>query len=341
MRRLAVSGMVLATLTILLCERTAQAAPNYRERIEFYDITDKIESYSDFWDAIRDWGPSGGKSNRFIVGLAKPRIGYSYKLQRRNGLCYLKKLDITVSVVMRLPGWSHKDRAKPHLKRYYSCVLNTTTVHEKRHAQIAYEAGEDIEKAFYSKLDGSQCQGFAENAKRIYHRLLDEHNHRQADFDRRDYARNRYQLCEKTGEIPTAHLNSQPEPTRFNLPSAYQELNSESGDESIPLRTDNEPRNLDLQPSLPQNDVSFEVTKKFLAFAGYLGAAITVFCGFFIAVMLGASRYERYRERPGINDAFAHSSINSVNRHADERTLRTSSQRAIHQNGFGKRGRYR
>ena len=135
----------------------------FRQRAEHFDISGFVNSRKEMWDAIRDWGPSGTGS-RLIVGTAQPRFGYSYKFKKQGGRCYVQDLKVTVGVVLRLPEWNAKGLAKPELQRYFDCILRTVTVHEKRHGKIAYETGQQIERALVSELDGSACKGYKARA---------------------------------------------------------------------------------------------------------------------------------------------------------------------------------
>ena len=182
------------------------AETTFRQRAEYFDISGFVNSRKEMWDAIRDWGPSG-VGGRLIVGTAQPRFGYSYKFKKQGGQCFVTEMKVSVGVVLRLPQWNAKAFAKPELQQYFDCILRTVTVHEKRHGQIAYETGQQIERTMLSELDGSSCTGFKDRADTIFRRVIAKGGVRQSDFDRRDYARRRYQQCYNSSG-PKVDLNA-------------------------------------------------------------------------------------------------------------------------------------
>ena len=193
----------------LLCATAlpAGAETSYRERIKRFDISGHVNSRRDIWNAIRDWGPSTG--GRLIVGTARPRFSYKYNIRREGNRCSAVDIKVGVSVTLRLPEWTFKDTAKPDLQRYFGCILRTVTVHEKRHGEIAYETGQQIEQRMLSQLHGTSCRTIKSRANEIFRATIAEGGVRQTDFDRRDYARRRYEQC-NTGTGPQVSLNSTP-----------------------------------------------------------------------------------------------------------------------------------
>lgn len=358
MRCVAVIGIVFVVASVVLSNAgTLQAEPHYRERIEYFDISSRINSRRDLWQAIRDWGPSRhhyvGGSDSTIVGMAKPRFGYEYELQRRGDRCHFRKLEVDVAIVIRLPAWDDKKHAEPDLQTYYQCILNTVTVHEKRHAQIAYEAGEEIEARFYSELDGTSCRGFDAHAKNIFDNVIHQQNRRQVDFDRRDYARNRYQQCATGGTGPLADANSQPRPNSFDIESSSKWRDVESDLETQPKKTvaedmptgsrDGERSGADASSS---GSFALETTMQLFFISGCIVLALFSFGGLFAVIMFAANRYEKsrgYFEHDALSGDFSQSQpkIGVTGQPPGERALGLEGQPTSRQVIFGKRGRER
>jgi predicted secreted Zn-dependent protease len=309
MRGLRVGSLLIGCLLLTNLVVPVHAEPRYRQRIEHFDISSHVNSRREIWEAIRDWGPSQNLSS-YIVGQAKPRIGYSYRLRQKGGRCRFETLDVSVGVVIRLPSWDLKGFAKPALQQYFGCILKTVTVHEQRHAQIAYEAGERIEARFRSELEGAQCSTFADRAKAIYHEVLEEHGRRQSDFDQRDYARRRYEKCNDEYEGPQVNLNSRPKPSRMaiqNVPQRrFDEPDADAEAAEVPRaarampQADSSRAEADEQQGQPAG-FSLETTRTLLGSAGMMLVAAVAMLGMFAAFMWGAARYEKRREL----DAFA------------------------------------
>ncbi|MGI9424297.1 MAG: DUF922 domain-containing protein [Hyphomicrobiaceae bacterium] len=336
--------LVLPVL-MLLTSAPTNAETSYRERSEYFDISGKVRSRRAMWDAIRDWGPSGA-GERLIVGQARPRFGYSYKFSRRGGICRIQDLKVTVGVVLRLPQWIDQDRAKPELQRYFGCVLRTVTVHEKRHGQIAFETGEKIEAAMMRQLDGTSCDGIKYRAKAIFDRVIKVGNKRQSDFDRRDYARRRYQQCNNS-DGPEVSLNGSPVRRKSSYrPAPTKRFNvADTSSEVPPRRTVQrsvEPRKQRSPATEPE--FTLDTTYKLLGGAGVLLAVVASGFGVFAMVMLGATKYERRREAEafafddGSHDDQADAMSEPTRSHATQVAGNRSSQRSVRK-GFGKRSR--
>ncbi len=342
-------SVLTSLLAMIFPALPSWAEPQYRQRVEYFDISGHVNSRREMWDAIRDWGPSQNL-NSYIVGQAKPRIGYSYQLRQRKGRCRFEKLDVTVGVVLRLPSWDLKDFAKPDLRRYFACVLRTVTVHEKRHAQIAYEAGERIEARFMSELNGGQCRGFAERAKSVYHEVLAEHGRRQADFDQRDYARRRYEKCNSGSGGPEVALSSRPKKSRsarHSVPSRrFDKPRDDSADRLSAsgrqaMSTPRAARQVNPQQDAGEGrSLSFEATRTLLGSAGTVLVAGFTVLGLFAAFMWGAASYERRRELEALRGDEAGDGDTAGGGLPRPRTggLRSAKQ-AGRPAGFGKRGR--
>ena len=360
MRCFSIIGVVLVVASLVSSHAGGvRAEMRYRERIEYFDISSRIDSRRALWQAIRDWGPSRhhytGNSNNTIVGQAKPRFSYKYNLQERGGgRCYFRQLNVDVAVVIRLPAWHDKHDARPDLQRYYQCIFNTVTVHEKRHAQIAYEAGEEIEARFNSELDGSECRGFDEHAQKIFNNVLDQQNRRQMEFDRRDYARNRYQMCATGSQGPLADVNSRPQPARLNSegPLKWREAGISPDLERQQSIIAHQPAGSG--QSNRSGDFALETTKHLLVTLGYCAIAVVSFGILFAVVMFGASRYEKYRghsQKDLLSDSFSHLQLSTVVMSQPEmgqpemglpkggRPSVLSGHLKSRSNSFGKRGR--
>ncbi len=310
MRFAAFGQLPFAMLIGLSLGGSVLAEPKYRERIEYFDISGYVNSKREMWESIRDWGPSRSVS-QYIVGQAQPRFSYSYKLRNIDNRCVFSKLDVGVRVVIRLPAWDLKNFAKPELQQYFGCILRTVTVHEKRHAQIAYEAAEKIEARFQEQLNRTSCIRFADRAKDIYRQVVSEHHRRQSDFDRRDYARKRYQLCDAGHAGPSADINSRPVrkrnalrqvPTRrFDQPATTTMSAPISSGPRIGQPDGGGPTRRTHQPQTGHVQ-AFETAQMLVSSAGLVVVAAASVFGLFIAFMWGASSYERRRELDALVD---------------------------------------
>ena len=333
--RSAVVTAIVLTLTV----SAARAETTFRQRAEYFDISGFVDSRKEMWNAIRDWGPSG-TSGKLIVGTAQPRFGYSYKFKKQGGRCYVKDLKVTVGVVLRLPEWNAKGLAKPELQRYFDCVLRTVTVHEKRHGKIAYETGQQIERTLLTELDGSSCKGYKARANSIFHRVIGNGRTRQNDFDRRDYARRRYQQCYNS-DGPQVDLNAnsyrqssarrRPPTRRFDVEEPRRQSAQQRKQKQAHSQTEPESK-------LGQAAASIKTVSSALGgfrFAALLGSLV---CAVFGIFLWWAARHERNKEF-GFSSREANIAIASANSGStttEGRRTRSAPSRQP-KAGFGKR----
>ena len=297
----------LIVMTGLLCATAlpARGETSYRERIKRFDISGHVNSRRDIWNAIRDWGPSSG--GRLIVGTARPRFSYKYKIQRRGNRCTATDIKVAVMVTLRLPEWHFKDTAKPDLQRYFGCILRTVTVHEKRHGEIAYETGQEIERRMLSRLRGTSCSAITAKAQNIFQTAIAEGSVRQTDFDRRDYARKRYEKC-NTGTGPAVSLSSTPFKRSF-ASSRVPTKRFDAADDSPTQAATGTPA---VAPPAPTGNraapapapsgspfVSLEGAQRLLGSAGIVLAIALGVLGLFVVFITAAARFEKKRELMG------------------------------------------
>lgn len=189
--RLFLAATVLSTAT-----KPVIARVDFTTRNTYYEISDFIDSRRKLWQAIDMWGPRSN-SHRSALGTASRRISHKRRVLRSGKRCSITDVNVTVRVVLTLPQWSKRYRAKPHLQRYFDCISRTVTVHEKRHAQISYETGKRLEAALRSDLLRVPCDDFRRREGATVRRIIEQGRIRQKTFDRMDYAKPRYQKCHR------------------------------------------------------------------------------------------------------------------------------------------------
>ena len=337
----------LIAAAVVLCATAlpARSETSYRERIKRFDISGHVKTRRDIWNAIRDWGPSSG--GRLIVGTARPRFSYKYKIRQSANRCTATDVKVAVSVTLRLPEWTFKDTAKPDLQRYFGCILRTVTVHEKRHGEIAYETGQQIERRMLSRLQGTSCSAIQAKAKQIFQATIAEGGERQNDFDRRDYARRRYEQC-NTGTGPVVSLNSTPFKRSYaNVRTPTKRFDVDDTPPPAAPAAQAAPRvgNVAREGGRGGEFVSLEGAQRLLGSAGIILAIAIAVLGLFVVFMYAAARFERKREMMGAEitgglgdggDALAVES--AVTAPAVQKVARPAAARRARQ-GFGKRTR--
>ncbi|MEO1264640.1 MAG: DUF922 domain-containing protein [Pseudomonadota bacterium] len=186
----------LAFAVALSAGTSAHAVVVYDERLHPFDIGANISTRGDIWNAIRRYGPSEYSSGTVTVGRANWRVGYSYAIEpTRAGTCSFKTLKVDVRVIINIPKWDFASTASQETQDFFACVKRTVTVHEERHADIARRAGERIEAQMRRRLSNTSCDDFKPRAKAVFDSVYKQGAAEQQEFDRRDYAKRRYQAC--------------------------------------------------------------------------------------------------------------------------------------------------
>lgn len=338
--------MVVAAIIAMMASTGASAETQYRDRIEYYDISGNINSRHDVREAIRMFGPMvRGKE---AIGSARGRIGTSYKFHRGVRGCTITDALVKVNVVMRLPGWDLKASAKPDVRRYFGCFQRTVTVHEKRHGEIWRETGQAIEKAMFNELRDVPCKAFKARATEIYNREYRRGRQRQRDFDTRDYKRNRYQRCE-TGHGPKVAVKASPllrSYARKPLPTKRFDIADETPQQPAPQQVAAAPRYSGKAPSSHAPEMLLDTAERLLGSAGIVIGIVVGVLGLFAGIMVWAKKLERQREGFGPGMEFedevhepgaAAPPITTVPaRRSSSGPFQPAAQRS--QQGFGRRG---
>jgi len=190
-----ITPFLVAGLMLTVSGR-AQAVTVYSERLMPFDIGANIDTKGDVWNAIRRYGPSEYSTGQMIIGQANWRIGYSYRIRKSGvGLCMLHEPKVEVKVIINIPKWDFRARARQDAQDFFACVRRTVELHEYWHGDIARKTGERVHDALSRQLNNTSCDGFKARAKQIYNRVYQQGIAEQAAFDKADYARNRYQAC--------------------------------------------------------------------------------------------------------------------------------------------------
>ncbi|MEO0729966.1 MAG: DUF922 domain-containing protein [Pseudomonadota bacterium] len=197
-------GAAIVASSLLIAPAAAKVT--YDERVKPFELGEGIQTERQLWTAIRTRGATKHGQRSTTVGWASWSLKYRITYARRGETCTATNVDVGVDVVLNLPFWSFVDRARPALRDTYACIKDTVTVHEQRHGDIAREVGELLERRFWRDLSRVSCNRRSDEAQRIFKQVFEHGRRRQAEFDRVDYGRNRYQRC--VGPSRTASLRN-------------------------------------------------------------------------------------------------------------------------------------
>ncbi|MGH1417230.1 MAG: DUF922 domain-containing protein [Hyphomicrobiaceae bacterium] len=177
----------------------ALAGVNFTTSVQHYELGTDIERWQDIYRAIKKWGPYSHRKNTTVFGQAEGDFKWKYKVRRDGNLCSISNLDINVHVELRLPEWLSKYASTDGAQEVFSCVSQTVTTHENRHAEIWRETANKMHRAAKAGLTRISCHKFEDRAGALLRNEYRSGSRRQAKFDTADYKRPRYQKCWKIG----------------------------------------------------------------------------------------------------------------------------------------------
>jgi predicted secreted Zn-dependent protease len=319
MQSKAISFLVAAIGSTVLASQYASADILYKERISYFELGENLKTTDDIWNAIRRNGPRVG--GKHAVGSATAGIRYNFRMRQSEGRCTLTEVRFELDVELRLPEWQYEFQAPQATKNFFACVLETVTIHEKKHAAIWHDSVVEMEQAFLSELQGVPCGDIRAKAKSVFDGIYRTAQKRQEDFDAADYKRNRYQKCsrresnwehvralpEVSGRSPWSEADWQAPPVRVASRAEEQDrprrsartAAAEGPDGRSQSRFEGGPLVVRAPRNIPQSGTQDSSPADFLSFDGGLllplvGALFAVFaaCGAFFAFIGSGSRAE-------------------------------------------------
>lgn len=221
------SALAVATVAIVSAA-PANAEVAYQDRIEHFELDVMEENPAAIWNNLRRYGPLAGAA----IGAARGRLSWRYKGRCSPKGCVVATARVSVDVTLMLPKWERSRTAAPAIRAYWTCVEETVTTHENRHAAIWRETGERIDRALHAMTDPVPSADFDDRVNEIANRLHREGVRRQAVFDEEDGRKPRYQLCARhLPATPKASPVASPRPTPA-LPANFPSTPAPDRDEA-------------------------------------------------------------------------------------------------------------
>lgn len=179
------SGMTAAAAALLLAGAVeAAAGVSIRERTLYYDVSGKTGA--EVYKQMARKGPSRSDGKGHFIARADISFDFGkVDAYQWGNQCRIREADVVVNIVYRMPRWSGEKSASPAMKRAWGSFLAHVWRHEKRHGEIAKDAGYQMLRLMKS-LSGNvnkQCAGMKETFEQRLKDIVARHNQRQAAFD--------------------------------------------------------------------------------------------------------------------------------------------------------------
>lgn len=195
----------------------AQAAMNYEEAKQTFDIGAVGADPASIWEAVRRFGPDTVGPGR--AGATSGQLRWSPSVERTPIGCKIRRVDVTVSVTTTLPAWSNRYRASRKLQKYWDCLSTTAAAHEKNHARIWRDTGNRVDRELNAMTDWMACADIDEALKAKAQHIQSTARERHADVEQ-DGRHKRFEACAVEFKKPLAVADAKEETPEVESPHA-------------------------------------------------------------------------------------------------------------------------
>ncbi len=149
--------------------------------VSYFDI--KGNTADELDAALNARGPSTMGASSHHPGATRIRFGGEATYVERDGRCYIGGARVTVNVDIILPRWRDRRHASKELSMVWDTLAADIKRHEERHAEIAREHAQAMEKAILRLPPASDCDALQDRVDAESARAIEEHDRDQARFD--------------------------------------------------------------------------------------------------------------------------------------------------------------
>ena len=114
-----------------------------------------------------------------------PKIDY----KRRDGLCRVGKVKVSVDARVTLPSWRGRANASEELGKAWDNIDRYTRLHEAVHVAMAFKYAKRMETEIAALPARPMCSQVNKDARSLYTSLLAEHDASQRQFDADEQSR--------------------------------------------------------------------------------------------------------------------------------------------------------
>ncbi|MDE1994676.1 MAG: DUF922 domain-containing protein [Rhizobiaceae bacterium] len=172
----------LALLLLFGISGTADATVVVRKSFSYFDI--KGDSADALDAALNARGPIAMGSSSHHPGATKIRFGGNASYTESNGRCYISGVKVTLDTEIILPRWRDRRHASHELSLIWDTLSADIRRHEERHAEIAREHAQRMEKAILALPPAKDCDTLQAKATEVTTRETQLHDEDQARFDK-------------------------------------------------------------------------------------------------------------------------------------------------------------
>ena len=134
-------------------------------------------------------GPFSQAIGRNVWAVTKARYHYNARLMSAaDGLCHIRSLRVTVSIIMTLPRWVNKSQSRNCLQKRWKTMKDALVRHETNHKNRYITMQADIEKALGQVKPHFSCPRMHVRLDAAMEAAARRTHHWQTDYDRRTFS---------------------------------------------------------------------------------------------------------------------------------------------------------
>ena len=126
------------------------------DRVEYYRIEGRTAR--ELVAQMELLGPVGSVTGRRATGYTQSEVVWEHSHEMREGACQLNYLDVSVTIVITLPGWVRPRRAPPALVAQWKGFMANLREHEATHRQHGLQAAVAVRQAILAMPPHADCR---------------------------------------------------------------------------------------------------------------------------------------------------------------------------------------
>ncbi len=120
-------------------------------------------------------------------GTVNWKIKYYYKRERIDGICSITAVKTKVNVIYHVPKIAKNYKSPKGTRQVFQRYYEILKTYLKKHAEIAVEAADEIEKELVKIKPLNNCELIKTDAKRVAKSILVKYKKKNKDYEIRTY----------------------------------------------------------------------------------------------------------------------------------------------------------
>lgn len=161
---------------------SAGAETVFTKSISYYKIGGRTAEELDRELSRR--GPYTNSTGMRHPGATEIKFGGEVTYLEKNGRCQVKDVKVTLATHITLPRWKNRSSTDGDLALVWDALSSDIKRHEERHAEIARQHAQKLEKSLKSLRPRPDCDSMQDKVAEVSQKAVEAHDKDQMRFDR-------------------------------------------------------------------------------------------------------------------------------------------------------------